>query len=40
MWLLGRLVPDHKTIPDFRMSGIAGERHGLPFLVLARQRGL
>ena len=41
MWLLGRLVPDHKTIADFRKdNGRALRRVCVRFVALCRQMGL
>jgi transposase len=41
MWLLGRLVPDHKTIADFRKDhGRALRRVCTRFVALCRQMGL
>jgi transposase len=41
MWLLGRLVPDHKTIADFRKdSGPAIRKVCAQFVELCRQIGL
>jgi transposase len=41
MWLLGRLIPDHKTIADFRKdNGIAIRKVCAQFVVLCRQMGL
>src|SRR6202453_5511998 len=41
MWLTGRLVPDHKTIADFRKdSGVAIKRVCVQFIELCRQMGL
>jgi len=41
MWLLGRLVPDHKTIADFRRkNGSAIRRVCVRFVSLCRQMGL
>jgi transposase len=41
MWLLGRLVPDHKTIADFRKdNGCALRRVCVRFVALCRQMGL
>ena len=41
MWLLGRLVPDHKTIADFRKdNGRAVRRVCARFVALCRQIGL
>src|SRR5512139_3667534 len=41
MWLLGRLVPDHKTIADFRKeNGAALRRVCTRFVALCRQMGL
>lgn len=41
MWLLGRLVPDHKTIADFRKdNGIAIKKVCAQFIELCRQLGL
>src|SRR5215831_10962562 len=41
MWLLGRLVPDHKTIADFRKdNGAAIRRVCARFVELCRQMGL
>jgi len=41
MWLTGRLVPDHKTIADFRKdSGVAIEQVCVEFIELCRQIGL
>jgi transposase len=41
MWLTGRLVPDHKTIADFRKdSGEAIKRVCVQFIELCRQMGL
>jgi transposase len=41
MWLTGRLVPDHKTIADFRKdSGPAIRRTCAQFVTLCRQLGL
>ena len=41
MWLLGRLVPDHKTIADFRKDyGRALRRVCARFVALCRQMGL
>ena len=41
MWLLGRLVPDHKTIADFRKDNSAGIRKTCArFIELCREMGL
>jgi transposase len=41
MWLLGRLVPDHKTIADFRKdNGAAIRKVCARFVELCRQMGL
>ena len=41
MWLLGRLVPDHKTIADFRKdNGLALRRVCARFVELCREMGL
>jgi transposase len=41
MWLLGRLVPDHKTIADFRKdNGPALRRVCARFIELCREMGL
>jgi transposase len=41
MWLTGRLVPDHKTIADFRKNNGKGIRLvGARFVDLCRQMGL
>ena len=41
MWLLGRLVPDHKTIADFRKeNGPAIRQVCVRFVALCRQMGL
>jgi transposase len=41
MWLTGRLVPDHKTIADFRKdNGSAIKRVCVRFIELCRQMGL
>jgi transposase len=41
MWLLGRLVPDHKTIADFRKeNGTAIRRVCSQFVALCREMGL
>ncbi len=41
MWLCGRLVPDHKTIADFRKdSGPAIRKVCAQFVTLCRQLGL
>ncbi len=41
MWLIGRLVPDHKTIADFRKdNGKATRRVCAQFVQLCRQLGL
>ena len=41
MWLTGRLVPDHKTIADFRKdNGPANKRVCAQFVVLCRKMGL
>ena len=41
MWLLGRLVPDHKTIADFRTeNGAAIRQVCVRFVALCRQMGL
>ena len=41
MWLLGRLVPDHKTIADFRKdNGRALRKVCARFVELCRQMGL
>jgi hypothetical protein len=41
MWLTGRLVPDHKTIADFRKdSGSAIRKVCARFVVLCREMGL
>ena len=41
MWLTGRLVPDHKTIADFRKdNGPAIKRVCAQFVVLCRKMGL
>jgi Transposase DDE domain/Transposase domain (DUF772) len=41
MWLLGRLVPDHKTVADFRKdNGIAIRQMCARFVELCREMGL
>ena len=41
MWLSGRLVPDHKTIADFRKDdGPALKKVCVQFIELCRQMGL
>ena len=41
MWLLGRLVPDHKTIADFRKdNGTAIRKIRAQFIALCRAMGL
>jgi transposase len=41
MWLLGRLVPDHKTIADFRKdNGSALRKVCARFVELCREMGL
>jgi transposase len=41
LWLLGRLVPDHKTIADFRKDNGPGLRHVCArFVELCRELGL
>ena len=41
MWLTGQLVPDHKTIADFRKdSGLAIKKVCVQFIELCRQVGL
>ena len=41
MWLLGRLVPDHKTISDFRKdNGAAISKVCAHFIALCRAMGL
>ncbi|MEH2506817.1 transposase [Bradyrhizobium sp. AZCC 1578] len=41
MWLLGRLAPDHKTIPDFRKdNGLALRKVCTRFVELCREMGL
>jgi transposase len=41
MWLLGRLVPDHKTIADFRKdNGVAIKKVCAQFVELCRKMGL
>jgi transposase len=41
MWLLGRLVPDHKTIADFRKdNGPAIRKVCVRFIELCREVGL
>src|SRR5205085_625719 len=41
MWLTGRLVPDHKTIADFRKdNGLAIRKVCVQFVALCRQMGL
>src|SRR5690349_23153710 len=41
MWLLGRLIPDHKTIADFRKeNGTAIRRVCSQFVALYREMGL
>jgi transposase len=41
MWLTGRLIPDHKTIADFRKdSGVAIKQVCVQFIELCRQMGL
>ena len=41
MWLLGRLIPDHKTIADFRKdNGSAIRQVCVRFVALCRQMGL
>jgi transposase len=40
MWLLGRLVPDHKTIADFRKdNGLALRKVCARFVELCRETG-
>src|SRR5215218_1225186 len=41
MWLTGRLIPDHKTIADFRKdNGVAIRKVCARFIVLCRTMGL
>ena len=41
MWLIGRLVPDHKTIADFRRdNGPAIRKVCAQFVLLCREIGL
>jgi len=41
MWLLGRLIPDHKTIADFRKdTGGAIRKVCAQFVALSRELGL
>jgi transposase len=41
IWLLGRLIPDHKTIADFRKdNGIAIRKVCAQFVALCREMGL
>lgn len=41
MWLTGRLIPDHKTIADFRKDGgVAIKQVCVQFIELCRQMGL
>src|SRR5262245_10636985 len=41
MWLLGRLIPDHKTIADFRKdNGAAIRKVCAQFVALCRELGL
>src|SRR6201981_3130974 len=41
MWLTGRLIPDHKTIADFRKDNGTAIRKGCaPFVSLCRSMGL
>jgi transposase len=41
MWLLGRLIPDHKTIADFRKdNGVAIRKVCAQFIALCRELGL
>jgi transposase len=41
MWLLGRLVPDHKTVADFRKDNSRGIRKVCArFVELCREMGL
>src|SRR5258706_9209729 len=41
MWLLGRLIPDHKTIADFRKdNGLALRKVCARFVELCREMGL
>src|SRR5919202_937546 len=41
MWLIGRLVPDHKTIADFRKgNGVALRKVCARFVALCREMGL
>src|SRR5580658_2479175 len=41
MWLTGRLIPDHKTIADFRKdSGVSIKQVCVQFIELCRQMGL
>jgi hypothetical protein len=41
MWLTGRLVPDHKTIADFRKdNGVAIRKVCAGFVELCREMGL
>ena len=41
LWLLGRLIPDHKTIADFRKdNGVAVRKVCARFVDLCRQMGL
>src|SRR6478672_10088916 len=41
MWLLGRLVPDHKTVADFRKdNGVALRKVCARFVELCREMGL
>ena len=40
MWLLGRLVPDHKTIADFRKDNGAAFARCAQFVELCREMGL
>jgi transposase len=41
LWLLGRLIPDHKTIADFRKdNGLALRKVCAQFIELCREMGL
>jgi transposase len=41
IWLLGRLIPDHKTIADFRKdNGLAIRKVCARFVALCRELGL
>ena len=40
LWLLGRLIPDHKTIADFRKDNAAVRKVCARFVDLCRQMGL